>query len=342
MRYILILILNIILSLNAVTITQSNYIDIPTANFSDGIYINLNGNYPLRSNSDVGFDPNVWIGLTNRKINATLKWYNEKDFSLDIAYLILEGDRYRPSLALGMNDITYRKYISPIGYENTYVDERYDPRPAEIASAYIVTTWPLNRYFEITGGVGRGKFIGYGPRSRFLNLDIFFSDKHEDIIFGIFGGMKLGIPEGPSLIMETSGRDFNLGLCYELINFKGTIGFSKVEQFFTDESSELTSRFFAGLSYNVSNQKKGGLGKLFFVITDEKTGDAISSSAIIQTSGAKIVVEVLPDKTKYITLNSGVYMVTLVAPGYTEKRIKVNVKPGGEHYIISSLTLGSK
>jgi len=72
MRYILILILLIILSLNAVTITQSNYIDIPTANFSDGIYINLNGNYPLRSNSDVGFDPNVWIGLTNRKINATL------------------------------------------------------------------------------------------------------------------------------------------------------------------------------------------------------------------------------------------------------------------------------
>lgn len=342
MRYIIMLFLPLILSLNAVTITQSNYIDIPTANFNDGIYINLNGNYPLRSNSDVGFDPNVWIGFTNEKINTSLKWYSEKDFSLDIAYLILEGNRYSPSLALGINDITYKKYVSPVGFEKTYVDDRYDPRPAELASMYIVSTWPFNRYFEITGGIGRGKFIGYGPRSRFLNLDIFFDDKHEDIIFGLFGGMKLRIPGGPSLIMETSGRDFNLGICYEQSSFKGTIGFSKVEQFFTDENSGLSSRFFAGLSYNIGGQKKGGPGKLYFAITDEKTGEGISSSVIIQTNGVKIVVEVLPDKTKHITLNPGVYMVTLVAPGYAEKRTKVSINPGSEHYVISSLTLNPK
>ena len=342
MMYISILTSYIILSLNAVSLTHNSYIDIPTANFSDGIYLGLDGNYPLRSESEVGFDPNIWIGLTNGSINTTLKWYNGTEFSLDIAFMLFKGDGNLPNIALGINDITYSIHISPIGSKNTYEDERYDPRPAEVFSSYIVTTWTPNKYFEITGGIGRGKFIGYGPLSRYLNLDIFFDKKHEDIIFGFFGGIQLEIPNGPSLIMETSGRDLNMGLHYEFSNFKGILGLSKIETFFAEEGQVVSPRFFAGFSYKFLTIKRGTPGKLYFVITDDKTGDRISSSAIIQSNGRRIVIEIIPDKENFTKLKPGVYMITLVAPGYLEKRFKVDVNPGGEHYIASSLTKSSE
>jgi len=138
--------------------------------------------------------------------------------------------------------------------------------------------------------------------------------------------------------MEISGRDLNLGLGYEFRDFKGTLGFSKVEQFFANEESGFSPRLFAGFSYNISGLKKETSSRLQFVITDEKTGDRISSSAIIQINGRKIVVEIVPDETKYITIKQGVYMVTLVAPGYKEKRLKVDARPGSKLYIMTGLT----
>jgi len=66
----------------------------------DGIYINLNGNFPLRSESEIGFDPNLWVGFTHKNLNPAFEWYNGADFSLDIAYLILKGDKKRLGLAL--------------------------------------------------------------------------------------------------------------------------------------------------------------------------------------------------------------------------------------------------
>lgn len=338
MRNISLITFYIALSLNAVSPAHNTYIDIPTANFSDGIYLGLDGSYPFESESEVGFDPNIWIGYTRGRINSALKWYNGTEFSLDIAFMLFKGDGYLPNIALGMNDITYSVHISPVGSENTYEDDEYNPRPSEVFSSYIVSTWTVNKYFEMTGGIGRGKFIGYGPLSRYLNLDILFDEKHEDVIFGFFGGIKLEIPNGPAFIMETSGRDLNLGFHYEFSNFKGILGLSKIETFFAEEGHIVSPRFFAGFSYKFLTIKRDTPGKLYFVITDDKTGDKISSSAIIQSDGRRIVIEIIPDKENFTKLKPGVYMITLVAPGYLEKRFRVDVNPGGEHYIASSLT----
>jgi hypothetical protein len=238
------------LSLNSQTLHYDSYIDIPSADFTEGFFINLDGNFPLKSASAVKFDPNFGIEYTYRELNASLKWYNGMDFAFDVSCRLLQEETMRPSIALGIYEISYDKFISPAGSDKTYEDEEYEDRPPEIVSLYGVVTKNINNKFQVTMGVGRGKFVGYGPRSFVPNTDVLFDANHENWALGLFMGMKLTLKRPLSFILEMDGRDANFALEYKSQLLKGTFYLMKMEQFFSDDNS---ARLGLNFSYNLSS-----------------------------------------------------------------------------------------
>jgi hypothetical protein len=263
MKYFIILNFIINVSLYSLSLSKSSYIDIPTANIYKGIFINLNSNYPIKTEGDVKFDPNIGIEFFYKRINASIKWYDGSDFALDLAYQLAAENRGFPSLAIGISELTYNKYISPVGSDDkTYEDEKYLPRPPEIASAYLVASKKLNENIEITAGIGRGKFVGYGPYSRYFNYDVLFDNKHENLVVGLFAGLQYSISKNISFIIEGDGRDANLGILYETNKFKGSLGFTKAEHLFVESEELLTPRINVNLSMKLPDVKKITKGEL--------------------------------------------------------------------------------
>lgn len=335
--FILIPIISVFL-LNAQNLRRESYIDIPTAHYNEGLYVNLNGNFPLKSGSEVGMDLNMGIEASFNQYNATLMWYNGSDFSLNLSYQILKQRDNYPAVTAGMDNLTYRKYISPVGHDvsGIYVDERYNPRPPEVASVYIVATRTFSESFEFTMGLGRGRFIGYGPRSHLLNLDVFFDDPHENIMFGIFGGVKFSVPEGPSFIIETDGRDANLGVQYEAGKFIGTIGLLKLEQMGAQEGSFLTPRI--NLDFSVKTDlfevvKKGEV-KLFLL--DGETGKPLSGILFLK-NGKKDVFDIPSTGKLDITLEPKIYHFLLSSPNYRMKKAIIPIRSGEIRKVVVKL-----
>jgi hypothetical protein len=229
-----------------------SYIDIPTANFTEGLFVNVDMNFATSSASDIFFDPNVALEHTYGRLNMVFKWYNRMDFAFDLSYQILKEKEFNPSLAIGVCELTFNKYISPLGYDDIYEDEDYPDRPPEIASLFAVATKNINKNLEFTIGLGRGKFVGYGPRSFVPNTDVIFGDHHENWAVGLFGGMKIKLDNPFSFIFEADGRDVNFAIEYKTDLLKGTLYLAKVEQLTEDPSFLHSARVGLNFSYNLS------------------------------------------------------------------------------------------
>lgn len=326
MRYFLVLqfIINV-LTLHSHSLSKSSYIDIPTANFNDGIFINLNGNYPIRTEGDVEFDPNVGIEFFYKRINAVIKWYDGADFAVDLSYQIAQENEGFLALSIGINDLTYNKYISPVGSDDeTYEDEKYLPRPPEVASAYFVATKTISENIELTGGIGRGRFVGYGPISKYFNYDTFFEDEHENVVLGLFGGLKYSIFNGVSFIIEGDGRDANIGVQYETERFKGILGVTKVEQFSIYEGSPLTPRVDLSLSMKLPTFKRVAKGNLEIFLFDTKSSEPLFGRLILKNGKEKVLPIPMTGRLSY-KINPGNYMLQFNSPNYREKNLKLSI-----------------
>lgn len=339
MRYFLVLqfIINV-LTLHSLSLSKSSYIDIPTAHYNEGIYINLNGSYPIKPETEEITDINGGVEFSLNKIAAVLNWVSGTDFTLDISYQLLKERDNIPAISLGMDNLTYRKYISSIGHDDeTYVDDKYTPRPPEVASLYLVATRAFNEYFELTAGMGRGRFVGYGPRSYLFNFDFFFDERHENIVFGLFGGLKLSIPRGLSLILETDGRDANLGIQYESGLFKGTIGLLKMEHyFFAPEVVRHTPRINASFSVKALSFEKPRKGRINIRLLAEEAGRPIPGKLIYEDS-EKRAFNIPSTGRITVTLDSGIYLFRLSSPNYITKQAKIFVKSNQVRDIIVKL-----
>jgi tetratricopeptide (TPR) repeat protein len=310
-----------------------SYIDIPSANVWDGFFINLNGGYAFSDEAEQNLDVNGSIEYSIAGFTAGLKVYTEKNFCLDLSYQILEENGGLPALSMGVENLTNNKFVSPLG-DSGLVDELYYPRPPELASAYIVATKGLSSNFEATFGLGRGKFVGYGPRSKYLNFDAFLDDKHADFVFGVFGGMKFIVPAGVSFILETDGRDANVGLGYEAGIFKTTLGLNKIEHFFT-ESNSLINAPWINLSLSVnafggSGVRGESMGILRIALKDKATGRPIQGKMILSRGNIEKSYEVPAKIKRVLKLDPGVYKITVFSAGYKMKTANIPIKSGAE------------
>jgi outer membrane protein OmpA-like peptidoglycan-associated protein len=321
-------------ALSAFNMKREAYIDIPTANFDQGLYIDVNSSYPIRSQDSIKFDPNLAIDFSYNKFGGALKWYNGMDFALDLScQLLVESGNY-PALAVGVGEIAISKYVSPAGSDKVFSDENYTDRPPEVASAYIVGTKKISKNFEMTAGIGRGRFIGYGPRSHIVNTDLFFDDNHENTAMGLFTGIRLILPNNMAFILEEDGRDANIGIEYENKLFKGTLALNKLELFGTNSEYGLSPRISLNLSYKVpdfrKDSKEGKKTSIIIRLTDKDLGNLVKGKVVIVDQKGDTIVISGNNKTHIISLPAGIYMANAAALGYVDAGVKVTVKEGVE------------
>jgi TolA-binding protein len=242
-------ILFVSLTLTSQRLERNSYIDIPSANFNEGLFVNFNGNHPLSSDRSYGFDPNVGIEFSKAGMNFGLNWFAGTDFGLDLAYRFYKTQK--TSLSFGIENIAFSKHISPLGSDTTFRDEIYPNRPPEAWSFYLAGSQKLGERFELTAGLGRGKFVGYGPRSYMPNTDIFYSDKHENFAVGLFLGTKYSINEWLDFLLEGDGRDINVGLQCEFGRFQGELSLIKLEGFLFGEEESHPPRINTTFSFKL-------------------------------------------------------------------------------------------
>ncbi len=243
-------ILFVSLTLTSQRLERNSYIDIPSANLNEGLFVNFNGNFPISSGRAYGFDPNIEFEFSKAGMNFGLNWFAGSDFAFDFAYQFYKAKN--TSLAFGIDNIAFSKYISPLGSDTTFLDETYVPRPPEAWSFYLVGNRRFGRRFEFTAGLGRGKFVGYGPHSSQPNTDLFFTDKHENFAIGLFTATKFTVNKWLNLILEADGRDINMGIESEVGIFTGEISVLKLENILWERSDDaLTTRINASASFKL-------------------------------------------------------------------------------------------
>ncbi len=320
------------IAVNAFQMKREAYIDMPTANFTQGLYVNVSSSYPVMDVTDVKFDPNIGIDFSYNKFGIAVKWYDGVDFAMDLSYQILAENESAPGLAIGLAEIAINQYISPAGSEETFNDEDYEDRPPEIASAYIVGTKKFGKSFELTGGIGRGRFVGYGPKSYVPNTDIFFDENHENWAVGLFGGTKVTFPNNLAFIVETDGRDANVGIEYQNELVKGTMALNKLELFGSED--ELSPRVSLNLSYKLMDMKETveKLVKKFPVsieLIDKENREPVKGyTTITSMKGDTIQASSFEKNIHSLELEPGIYTSFISAAGYKDKEIAMAVKGG--------------
>jgi len=327
-RLIIIVTFVISVTVSAFNMKRESYVDMPSANFDQGLYFNVSSSYPIRDIDDVKFDPNFGIDFSYNKFGIALKWYDGADFALDFCYQLLSENGSYPALAIGVSEVAVDKYVSPAGYDEVFNDENYTDRPPEVASAYIVATKKISENFDITGGIGRGKFVGYGPRSQHINIDAFFDETHENWAFGLFGGIKGSLPNGLAFIAETDGRDVNFGVEYQNELVKGTLALNKLEQFGSEY--ELSPRVSLNLSYKITDMKKEvEEGKRFSVaieLIDNESREPVAGNTVINSRQGDTVGISLDRKIHSFSLKPDMYIAHITSEGYFDKAIEMPVK----------------
>ena len=126
---------------------------------------------------------------------------------------------------MGIDNITYAKHISSLGTGDTvgFLEEigyttASGGRPPEMLSAYVGLQQTFGEMFNIVIGIGRGRFVGYGERSRYFNTDLFvlgddyITEEHSSWALGLFLGTSLRFPFGLEFMVEMDGRDASIGM----------------------------------------------------------------------------------------------------------------------------------
>ena len=332
---IIVFFLIVVPSFYAQNCSWGNYIDIPSAVARDGFFVNFHGGYALSSEAEQNVDVNGSLEYSIAGFTAGLKVYTEKNFCLDLSYQILEESFKLPGLSIGIEELTNSKFVSALG-DSGLVDELYSPRPPEIASAYFVATKELTNSIEMTLGLGRGKFVGYGPRSKYLNFDAFSEEKHADFMVGMFGGFKFSSPVGFTFMAETDGRDANFGIGYEAGIWKSTLSLDKIEHFFGEESNAAINAPWVSLSLSANvlggigggGRREEAIGTLKIALTDEKTGAPIAGKMIVALGNIERTFVITAKQKRVLQLKPGLYNVTVFSAGYKMKKANVPVKSG--------------
>jgi outer membrane protein OmpA-like peptidoglycan-associated protein len=207
-----------------------------------------NINY-LEADASVRFSP-------YRHLDFAVTAYTFKDYVLDLKYQLVGGEPDRFGLAVGVYDIGFTSYISPVGHDtadawpdwkyNKYLP-RYDRLP-ERFSAFAVASFPVTRFVRLHAGVGRGRFVGYDINSKYLNIDYLF-DVYHKWAFGLIGGVEVSVTPQVALVAEASGRDLNTGVRVNYRAFTGTVAWTKMEGLLFSAGDERFGRLEVGLRY---------------------------------------------------------------------------------------------
>ena len=328
----------------------SSLIDIPTAYILPAKVwrFSMNGSVTTTSKNvwekkPADMDFSVSYGIAG-KAEVALSMFTFRDYVLDATYLLTNETKNAPAIAFGIQNITYERYITEVGrgdpiqgsehvqnQKNGWGDDAtYPRRDSEQFSVYFVMSKTMTSWGQYHLGIGRGRFVGYGSRSKYFNTDIYSDTEHNDAI-GIFWGTAFDFFHGFGPMLDFDGRDFNIGLQYRSPYFRVCMAAVKLEHRLGGLQS-LYPRFAIGGSVTtqaiVEERAIKPIGSLTGKVWDRKTAKPLK--AVISFPGKELGSIITLSKTgSYkISLPSGIYTVRSTVPGYYWVQKKVRIVPG--------------
>jgi hypothetical protein len=328
-------------------------IDIPTAYILPAKVwkFSMNGSVRLGSKNiwekkPADMDMSIAYGLYGRA-EASLSMFTLKDYVLDLTYLLTDETDNVPAIAFGLQNLTYERFITEVGAGDKLAeidpdaeqvadqrngwgdDETYPRRNSEQFSVYFVMSKAFGAWGQYHLGIGRGRFVGYGSRSKYFNTDVYSDVEHNDAV-GIFWGAAFDFFQGFGPMIDFDGRDFNIGLQYRSPYFRISLAAVKLEHRLGGMQS-LAPRFAFGGSATtqavVEERAVKRVGVLAGKAWDKSTAKALK--AVISFPGSDLGGIISSEKTGSfkITLPAGIYVVRSTAKGYYWKQKKVRIAP---------------
>ena len=316
----------------------SGLIDIPTAKLMSANMARASSNWFFTFGEDSLHSMDADFSLSYGIMNwAEFSAYmlTSKDYAASIAFKITDENGAIPALGLGIQDIAANQWVSSLGSGDTtgFSDDvdylAVSRRNPERFSAYLVLTKTLGRVGEYTLGIGRGRFVGYGPRSQAFNSDMFFgggrdkANQHLDAV-GLFMGGKIQIVPGFYMLGEFDGRDVNAGLTYEHPLFNVHIAMTHLEQI--DEYIAHHARLAMGVSANSSFIRMApSPGILAGSVTNAATGAPLVARVNLVGTGRPSIRTQKGAGIFAVHIEPGTYVVRAVAVGYKWKQVTATI-----------------
>ena len=220
-----------------------------------------------RASTSWGREENANVRFSPYKhLDLAVTAYTLADYVLDIKYQLMGDGPGRFGLAAGVYDLGLNGHVSPVGHgaAGVWTDWKYGGndetgRPYENFSAFAVGSYRPTRSIRLHAGLGRGRFVGYGGRSKYFNTDVFFNHAHQWAL-GLFAGAEVYLIPQVALVVEATGRDVNGGLRADLGQITATLACNKVEGLFASGDNRY-ARLEVGLAYRFSDW--ASLARLF-------------------------------------------------------------------------------
>ncbi|MDI6840530.1 MAG: hypothetical protein QMD71_06770 [bacterium] len=312
--------------------SDTDLIDSPTAYISStyfemGMTSSLttkNDSHPFNIDMHIKFHPlkQLEVGLSILGLNL---------LSGEFKCKVCDETPFMPVISFGSLGISTQHWLSSVGAGEDigYADDlSYKERDWEQFSAFIVATKNFGPFGVYNIGIGRGSFVGYGPRSRLFNSDYFFKTNPPPTL-GIFWGGEIELTPPVFAVSEFTGRDFNVGIKIKTDFFQIGIGAIKLEHRLGG-APILYPRFAIGGSINSLVRRKlvpkvPKIGALTGTVIDAHTKEPLFAVVSFPRTAISPVSTNVRTGRYIISLKPGSYWVRAEAAGYywVEKKIYI-------------------
>jgi len=275
-------------------------------------------------------------------LELSLSAYSLEHYALGFTALLLREKQYYPSVAVGIHEITWVPYIGSFGGGDSLPPGNYNPEDRVAAdpgfsyweqqewfSVFAVASKQVSDYFRIHGGIGRGRYTGYGSLSRRFNTDVFNASGVSEFAFGLFGALEFNYEGWLSVAAEYDGRDVNFGTKIGFEHWEVYLAATRLENL-VDTSVNFSPRLVAGLNLYTSpysTARKGTLigGKVLY--PDGRPAAGATVEIFAENYSQHVVAN---DHGEYRARAVPVGMVTVVASieGYRSKPEERKVASG--------------
>ncbi|MBE0434056.1 OmpA family protein [candidate division WOR-3 bacterium] len=269
------------------------------------------------------------MGLFNI-VEAYADVYTFDDFTAAIGFChrFLEIDNF--SLAWGIHSISYDLNVSEVGRGDSvgwFDDMMYNSggyeKPFELGSAFVVSTFSLHSSVDLTLGLGRGRYVGYGTHSRYVNSN-FYRDEGGDWGIGLIAGVEARPMDNLRIMLDGDGRDVNLGLGLRIHPVEVCVALSKLEWYIW-QSDTYKPRLTASLSY-MNLMEKPRPGMVAGRVLDESGKPMPAMVGFVDTSIPGVRTDSETGRYEFPRVDAGTYEIYARADGYESARRKVNVR----------------
>jgi outer membrane protein OmpA-like peptidoglycan-associated protein len=335
MKKLLLCILIVVVPLVADFKRTSGLIDIPTARILPHF------GYRIGADLTAQLGPGDYDQVVEENLHSSLGIGNFLELYFDV-YTIIEtwtvaggfchrlygSDKF--GLAWGIHGFSTLSDISEIGQtvatgwydDQLYQRDNYD-KPYERFSAYMVSTYALTNKIDVSVGLGRGRYVGYGSVSKYLNTN-FYHEQGGDWGVGLFGGVEYKLTDRTSFMLEGDGRDVNAGIRFQPLPWEFGVALTKMEYFFNWD--EYRPRVAVSASYK-RIPKKPGPGIIAGTVYDTKGNALVAAVRTSDDAIPFVMTEPEFGAYKFTEVKPNLYEVAASADGYKTEKKKVDVLP---------------